>query len=273
MRNNCSSFEHNIERGRFLLHIVHYCCNLQLLNESNLQVGAKHMEELVKTCLCFNYLLSVQDFSVSASQRGHYQTEVDVSSISTQICSNPGTTCGRNISNSPWKPGMLNTPGTGNQKSLNRLRVGRGRGKSRGVWLNSEASVLKSSKYSHHPSHITSPLPKNKGTNFTGEVKRKQTADEIIQSQEKNCTSLYLLEEQQRLTLEREARLQVEINKLHKELSEQKQLLKENHDVMRQLQEQLMKVQSQQFRSNIQAERGHAIKSTAKPESKVCTVM
>ncbi|XP_055516936.1 uncharacterized protein LOC129712497 [Leucoraja erinacea] len=142
-----------------------------------------------------------------------------------------------------------------------------------GVWLNSEASVLKSSKYSHHPSHTTSPLPKNKGTNFTGEVKRKQTADEIIQSQEKNCTSLYLLEEQQRLTLEREARLQMEINKLHKELSEQKQLLKENHDVMRQLQEQLLKVQSQQFQSNIQAERGHAIKSTAKPESKVCTVM
>ncbi|XP_078283301.1 uncharacterized protein LOC144608926 [Rhinoraja longicauda] len=210
----------------------------------------------------------VQDFSVSASQRGHYQTEMDVGSISTQICSNPGATCGRNISNSPWKPGLLNSPGTGNQKSLNRLRVGRGRGKSRGVWLNSEASVLKSSKYPHHPSHTTAPLPKNKGTNLTGEVKRKQTPDDIIQSQEKNCTSLYLLE--QRLALEREARLQMEINKLHNELREQKQLLLENHDVMRQLQDQLLKVQSQQFRSNIQAERGCAIKSTAKPESKVC---
>ncbi|GCB85246.1 hypothetical protein scyTo_0025994, partial [Scyliorhinus torazame] len=41
---------------------------------------------------------------------------------------------------------------------------------------------------------------------------------------------------------EREARLQTEIDKLYKELKEQKQLLKQNSDAMQQLQQQLLKV-------------------------------
>ncbi|XP_062922108.1 serine/threonine-protein kinase Nek9-like isoform X5 [Mobula hypostoma] len=215
----------------------------------------------------------VQGFAVSTSQRRHYQSKMDMGPDSARICSKPVKACDRNISASPWKSGMLNTPGPGNQKSLNRPRISRGRGKSRAVWLNSETSALKNSKYYHHPAHITSPLSKNKCGTFPGEVRRKQTAEERIQSQEEEHNNLYLLEEQQRLALEREARLQTEIDKLYKELKEQKQLLKENHDVMQQLQEHLLKVQSQQFRSNVQAEPGHAVKAVTKPESKICTVM
>ncbi|XP_072134252.1 uncharacterized protein [Mobula birostris] len=215
----------------------------------------------------------VQGFPVSTSQRRHYQTKMDMGPDLARICSKPVKACDRNISATPWKSGMPNTPGPGNQKSLNRLRISRGRGKSRAVWLNSETSALKNSKYYHHPAHITSPLSKNKCGTFPGEVRRKQTAEERIQSQEEEHNNLYLLEEQQRLALEREARLQTEIDKLYKELKEQKQLLKENHDVMQQLQEHLLKVQSQRFRSNVQAEPGHAVKAVTKPESKICTVM
>ncbi|XP_072889298.1 uncharacterized protein [Hemitrygon akajei] len=188
----------------------------------------------------------VQDFAASTSQRRHYQTEMDMGANSARICSKPVTACDRNISASPQKSGMLNTPGPGNQKSLNRLRISRGRGKSRAVWLNSETSALMSSKYYHRPAHITSSLSKNKGGTFPGEVKRKQTTEERIRSQEEHA-NLYLLEEQQRLALEREARLQTEIDKLYKELKEQKQLLKENHDVMQQLQEHLLKVWEPSF--------------------------
>ncbi|XP_067827514.1 uncharacterized protein [Heptranchias perlo] len=219
----------------------------------------------------------VQDFVVSPSQRRHYRSEMDVGPLSLQSSTNPVRACGRKVSESPWKSGMLKAPGTGNQRSLNRLRVGRGHGKNRAAWLNSEASAVKSSKYYHRPALTTTPLSKNKDAELAREVKRllegEQRVEEIIQPQEEHHTSLHLLEEQQRLALEREARLQTEIDKLYKELKEQKQLLKHNSDVMQQLQEQLLKVQSQQFRSSNQAEREQAGISATKPESKICIVM
>uniref|UniRef100_UPI00398E6731 serine/threonine-protein kinase Nek9-like n=1 Tax=Pristiophorus japonicus TaxID=55135 RepID=UPI00398E6731 len=216
---------------------------------------------------------SVQDFVASTSQRRHYRSEVDVGPLSPQGSTNPVRACGRNVSESPWKSGMLKSPGTGNQRSLNRLRVGRGHGKNRAAWMNAEASAVKSSKYYQRPALTTSPLSNNKDAELASEVKGKLRVEGSIQPQEGSHTSLHLLEEQQRLALEREARLQTEIDKLYRELKEQKQLLKQNSDVMQQLQEQLLKVQSHQFRSSTQAEREQADKSTTKPESKICIVM
>ncbi|XP_067874142.1 uncharacterized protein [Heterodontus francisci] len=176
----------------------------------------------------------VQDSVASTSQRRHYRTEMDMGPLSSQSSTNPVKPCARNVSESPWKSGMLKPPGTGNQRSLNRLRLGRGHGKNRATWMNLEGSAVKSSKYYHRPALTASPLSKSK---------------------------------------EREARLQTEIDKLYKELKEQKQLLKQNSDVMQQLQEQLLKVQSQQFWSSAQADQEQANKSTTKPESKICIVM
>ncbi|XP_078386087.1 uncharacterized protein LOC144668207 isoform X2 [Cetorhinus maximus] len=213
----------------------------------------------------------VQDFVASTSQRRHYRTEMNMGPLSPQGSTNPVRPCDGSVSASPWKSGMLKTPGTGNQRSLNRLRLGRGHTKNRATWMNSEASAVKSSKHYYHPVLTTPPLSKNKDAELARETKGKQRIEGRIQPQEENRASLHLLEEQERLALEREARLQTEIDKLYKELKEQKQLLKQNSDVMQQLQQQLLK--SQQVRSSAQADQEQASKSTTKPESRICIVM
>ncbi|XP_043533250.1 uncharacterized protein LOC122540959 isoform X2 [Chiloscyllium plagiosum] len=215
----------------------------------------------------------VQDFVASTSQCRHYRTEMDMGFLSPQNSTNPVTTCGRSGSESPWKSGMLKTPGTGNQRSLNRLRLGRGHTKCRATWMNAEMSAVKSSKYYHRPALPTSPLSKNKDAELAREGKGIKRIEGKIEPQEGNHNSLHLLEEQQRLALEREARLQTEIDKLYKELKEQKQLLKQNSDVMQQLQQQLLKVQSQQFRDSAQANPEQGNKPTTKPESRICMMM
>ncbi|XP_048418462.2 uncharacterized protein LOC125467089 isoform X1 [Stegostoma tigrinum] len=215
----------------------------------------------------------VQDFVASARQCRHYRTELGTGFLSSPSSTNPVTVCGRTDSESPWKSGMLRTPGTGNQRSPNRLRLGRGHTKCRATWMNAEISAVTSSKYYHHPALPTSPLSKNKVAELAREVKGNKRIEGRREPQEANHNSLHLLEEQQRLALEREARLQTEIDKLYKELKEQKQLLKQNSDVMQQLQQQLLKVQSQQFQGSAQTDYEQGNKATTKPESRICAVM
>ncbi|XP_060708843.1 uncharacterized protein LOC132834193 [Hemiscyllium ocellatum] len=141
------------------------------------------------------------------------------------------------------------------------------------TWMNAEMSAVKSSKYYHRPVLPTSPLSKSKDAELAREGKGIKRIEGKIEPQEGNHNSLHLLEEQQRLALEREARLQTEIDKLYKELKEQKQLLKQNSDVMQQLQQQLLKVQSQQFRDSAQANPEQGNKPNTKPESRICMMM
>ncbi|GCB70640.1 hypothetical protein scyTo_0001334 [Scyliorhinus torazame] len=103
-----------------------------------------------------------QEFVVSTSQRRHYRTEMNMGPLSPRSSTNPVRGLDGNVSNSPWKSGILKTPGPGNQRSLNRLRLGRGHTKNRATWMNSEASAVKSSKHCRHPALPTSPLSKNK---------------------------------------------------------------------------------------------------------------
>ncbi|XP_078097118.1 serine/threonine-protein kinase Nek8-like [Mustelus asterias] len=191
-----------------------------------------------------------RDSVESTSQRRHYRTGMNMDRLSPPSSTNPVRACDGNVPDSPWKSGMLKTPGTGNQRSLNRLRLGRGHTKNRATWLNSEASAVKSSKHYRHPALTTSPLSKNKDAELVREAKGKQRIEGRMQPQEESHSSLHLLEEQQRLALEREARLQTEIDKLYKELKEQKQLLKQNSDAMQQLQQQLLKSRSRLYRGS-----------------------
>ncbi|XP_007907859.1 serine/threonine-protein kinase Nek8-like [Callorhinchus milii] len=188
---------------------------------------------------------------------------------------------GRKLPEATCKSGILRTKVTGSHRAHTRLRSERGHSKSTGPWVSSPPSSVNTSKHFHHPALTESSLSKNKNTDLSRVAKQvlegKQREEESIQQQEEKQKSLEVLHEQQRSAMERETRLQMEIDGLYKELKEQKQLLKHNSDVMQQLQEQLLKVQSQQFRTSSRAEREQSNhkshRTAAKAESRVCAVM
>ncbi|XP_070545873.1 uncharacterized protein [Ptychodera flava] len=165
--------------------------------------------------------------------------------------------------------------GVQGQRPLNRLRAGRGRARTSSWTID---GVLKEPSRSHaQPMYQQDEQLK---AELHKVMLEKRRAEEMLEQLQEH--KLYHQQqvhvEAERLAEEREKKLRGEIDILKNELRSQNSKLQDNYHIVMQLQEQLVKLQSEQMRQNAREKRANSAVPNRKvnlqgPQSKVCIVM
>ncbi|XP_077996626.1 uncharacterized protein LOC144449943 isoform X2 [Glandiceps talaboti] len=182
------------------------------------------------------------------------------------------------------QPAKLSTPspyhkpktptGVQGQRPLNRLRAGRGRGRTSSWTID---GVLKEGNRALAKPFIRDD---NLKVELQKVMEEKRKAEELVErmQEEQRQHQQQIQAEAEKLSLEREKKLQGEIDFLKTELKSQNSKLQDNYHIVMQLQEQLVKLQSEQMRQNAREKRANSAVPNRKvntqgPQSKVCIVM
>ncbi|XP_071787892.1 uncharacterized protein [Asterias amurensis] len=156
----------------------------------------------------------------------------------------------------------------GNSRPLNRIRAGRGRARTSSWTI--EGSLRDGKKTEKfHEENLKMELQKVKN-------EKQNTLEQLIRLEEKQeKQQQYLKVEANKVAEERETKMKEEIDKLREELNCQSKKMAENNNLVLHLQEQLVKLQSEQLRQTAREKRAASAdhkNNSSVSQSRVCVV-